>query len=82
MYRQDDVGLERMICLFNFSDEPAIYVPADDIECMEIVLDSAAKQWHTKASEDKGIFAALPAKGLLLPGCSVQVYRIVNFVKQ
>lgn len=75
LLRQDDDGIQQLLVLFNFSDAPVRYVQPDETACMEKLLDSADEQWHVNVREYEGTIATgEPSKGLLLPGCSIQVY--------
>ncbi|GGH65371.1 malto-oligosyltrehalose trehalohydrolase [Filimonas zeae] len=76
MLRQDDKGWERILCLFNFSDAPVRYTPADDYQCIEKLLDAAEAQWHMNVTDDDAPLTGTAEKGILLPGCSVQVLRV------
>lgn len=76
MHRQDDKGWERILCLFNFSDAPVRYTPADDYQCIEKLLDAAEAQWHMNVTDDDAPLTGTAEKGILLPGCSVQVLRV------
>lgn len=78
--RQDDAGLQQLLCLFNFSDASAGFTPADEPQYMEKLLDSAAQQWHDEPRDVEDTLPAGPVKSILVPGCSVQVYRLLPAV--